>query len=220
MKHPLIVKLVEYISDTSDHNSVIVTEFTVNGSLASHYPSSKGGLSGPNRITRIVIEIALTMRFFHSQTIIHCDLKPDNIHYFNPKRLQNLPYGDFRYLAPECYDKQYFQESDIFSFGLILYELLTGQLIFPKELTLIQITFIIIVEHELTDISKFVLSSARDLITDCWAKEPGDRLSFEEIVERLKKMKFKVIPNVNSRKLSAFDEAIEEWEARNSGILQ
>jgi hypothetical protein len=33
------------------------------------------------------------------------------------------------------------------------------------------------------------------------AKSPGDRLSFEEIVDRLKEIKFKVIPGVNSSKI-------------------
>jgi serine/threonine-protein kinase len=166
VKHPLIVELLGHISDTSDHNSVIVTGFAGNGSLASHHPSSKCPLSGPNRITRIIIGIALAMRYLHSRNIIHCALTPDNIlldwdwnfriadfgHNISPDNPNppsmvqfdadiKWPFGDFRYLAPECYELQYFQESDVFSFGIILYELLTGQSAFSKELTPYQIAF-------------------------------------------------------------------------------
>jgi hypothetical protein len=55
-------------------------------------------------------------------------------------------------------------------------------------------------KHELLDIRKFVLPSARELIMDCWTEEPADRL---------KEIRFKVMRNVNSTKLSAFVEEIE-----------
>jgi serine/threonine protein kinase len=93
---------------------------------------------------------------------------------------------------------------------MILYELLTGQPPFPEFLTQIQITFTIAVLNERPEIPEFVLPSARELITDCWATEPSDRPSFEEIVNRLVEMEFKVIPNVNSRKLRAFVKKIED----------
>jgi hypothetical protein len=71
------------------------------------------------------------------------------------------------------------------------------------------------IKLERPKIPKSVLQSAHDLITDCWAQEPGDRPSFEEIVDRLKKMKFKVISGVNPAKLSNFVKNIEEFEAHN-----
>jgi serine/threonine protein kinase len=83
LKHPLIVKLRDYISDTADHNPAIVTKFAGNGSLANHLQSIQSShnccLSGSNRIERIIVGIALTMRYLHSQDIVHRDLRPDNI---------------------------------------------------------------------------------------------------------------------------------------------
>jgi TPR repeat protein len=157
LNHSLSLKLQEYISDTRDHNSAIVTEFFWIGSLANHLPPCECRLSGANRITRIIVGIALAMRFIHSRGIIHRDLKPDNIlldldwnvriadfglsiWLNNPKipspphsrQDPNWPSINSCYLAPECYDHHYSQMSDVFSFGLIVYELLVGHPAFPK----------------------------------------------------------------------------------------
>jgi hypothetical protein len=106
------------------------------------------------------------------------------------------------------------------TFGLILYELLTGRPVFSKELTLLEIAFRVAVKHELPDIPEFVLPSARDLITKCWAEKPGDWPSFDEIVDRLKEITFKVMRNVNSLKLRIFVKEIEERESHNPVVPQ
>jgi serine/threonine protein kinase len=224
---------------------VIVTEFAGNGSLANHLLPSKYHLISPNKIARIIIGIALAMRFLHSRYFIHCDLKPDNIlldwnwnvritdfgqsislnnpeipSVTHPNTRDGLLFMDSYYFAPECYDNSWSQRSDVFSFGMILYELLTGQPVFSKELTSIKIVYMVAVKYELPNIPEFVLPSARELIKDCWAEEPGDRFSFDEIVDRLKEMKFKVMRNVNSSKISEFVKEIEEWEARNERFQQ
>jgi serine/threonine protein kinase len=126
-----------------------------------------------NKIARIIVGIALAMRFLHSRYFIHCDLKPDNIlldwnwnvriadfgrsisltnpeipSLIHPKAEDGVPFIDSHYFAPECYDKRCSQMSDVFSFGLILYELLTGQPVFSKELTLTEIACMMAVKHD------------------------------------------------------------------------
>jgi serine/threonine protein kinase len=134
---------------------VIVIEFVGNGSLASHLPATQASdkccLSGPNRIAQIIIGIARAMRSIHSRDSILRDLRPENMlldwdwnvriadfgHNISPDNPQppsffdvnptgKWPSVDSLYLAPECYESSYFQESDMFSFGLILYQILTG----------------------------------------------------------------------------------------------
>jgi TPR repeat protein len=240
LKHPLILKCCGHIFNTPDHNSAIVTEFAGNGSLTYHLSPSKCNLSGANRITRIIVGIALAMRFIHSKNVIHRDLKPDKIlldwdwnvriadfgHSTSPVERKNFceirdwPSVDFRYLAPECYDRQCYEESDVFSFGLILYELLVGKPVFPKELEKKCIAWKVCINNLRPEIPKFVLPSAKKMITDCWAIDPGERPSFEEIVNRLVEMKFRLMPKVNSVKLADFVKKIEEMEKTKDVIPQ
>jgi serine/threonine protein kinase len=63
VRHPFILQFRQLISDTSDHNSAIVTAFIKNGSLASHLPwdksSDKCHLRGANRIVRIIVGMTI-----------------------------------------------------------------------------------------------------------------------------------------------------------------
>jgi serine/threonine protein kinase len=239
LKHPLILELREQISD-SQHNSMIVTEFAGSGSLADHLPPAEFPLSGANRIAKVIAGIALAMRFVHSRGIIHRDLRPDDILLdwdwkvriadfghsstpdspIDPNQTSAWPWINSRYLAPECYDNRCFAANDVFSFGLILYELLTGQPVFQDDLTQYGFGVRVALNDERPEIPEFVLPAARKLITDCWATEPDDRPSFEEIVDRLEEMKFKVFWNVNSTKLSAFVKTIKEWETDNAAVAE
>jgi serine/threonine protein kinase len=200
-------------------------------------------LSGANRITKIIVEIALAMRYVHSQGI-HRILNPINIlldwdwnvqfaHFdqslTNRSEILLLIGSDSisewlsinsRYLAPECYDDCFTPKSDVFSFGLILYELVTDQPSFPRGFTVYKLASMVGIQDERPEIPEFVLPSTRKLIMDCWTTEPDDRPSFEEIVDTLKEMRFKVMPEVNSAKIRAIVNEIEEREAHNATVLK
>jgi serine/threonine protein kinase len=124
--------------------STIVTEVAGNGSLASHLSSANSAemcqLRGETRMARIIVGVALAMRYLHSQRVIHCNLNPDNIlldwdwnvrigdfgYSISPDKpvIPNAnpdwPAIDSHYLAPECYSNEYGWESDVLSFWLIL----------------------------------------------------------------------------------------------------
>jgi serine/threonine protein kinase len=133
-----------------------------------------------------------------------------------PNAALDWPSIDFRYLAPERYNGTFRYASDVFAFGLILFEILAGRPAFPASLGRWQIAFKVGVEDARPEIPFFVSAPARTLIKDCWAADPDNRPTFAEIVDRLAEMQFKVMAQVNSGKIAAFVKQIEDWEKQNS----
>jgi hypothetical protein len=83
-------------------------------------------------------------------------------------------------------------------------------------LTQIQITFMVAIEGARPEIPDSVLPAARQLIADCWEADAGERPTFEEIVDRLAEMNFKVTADVKSAKVAEFVRGIEKWEQQNA----
>jgi sterile alpha motif and leucine zipper-containing kinase AZK len=126
-----------------------------------------------------------------------------------------FPSGDWRYVAPECFDTGACLRSDVFSFGLILYELIVGQPAFSVNLAKPEIARMLIVDRYRPDIPIGVDSSVADLIADCWAEDWHCRPYFKKIVKRLKGMEFKVMPGVQSSKIAKFVAEVEAAEIAN-----
>jgi hypothetical protein len=117
---------------------------------------------------------------------------------------------DSRYLAPECYSNEFSATSDVFSFGLLLYELIVGKPCFPSHWKREAILKCVTVDKWRPDIPEWIAPCVGELIADCWADDPDNRPSFVAILERLKRMQFRVFPGVNSAKLAAFVKKVKE----------
>lgn len=142
---------IEIISSwEQDHHLFILMEYCENGTLEDviNHITNTNELLSTIQILQIIESITKALVFLHTVlNIVHLDLKPANIFItergqiklgdfgmaFNPlqQHTQNdgndeIGEGDKIYLAPECLDGSQGFPSDVFSFGLIILELLTN----------------------------------------------------------------------------------------------
>jgi serine/threonine protein kinase len=101
-------------------------------------------------------------------------------------------------------------------FGLILYELITREPAFPKNLKPHAVAKRLIVDNARPTIPAFVLPAVQRLICKCWKRDPSRRPTFNQILNHLEAMKFKLTANVNSPKLCDFVQKVKDWEETNS----
>lgn len=120
---------------------MLIMEYMSNGSLTSVIQEKSEKLSLRRRLD-IARNIASGIRKIHEHRMIHRDIRPDNIlvnENFVAKigdmgiarvvdpRNQHTLIGCQSYMPPEFYKRSYNQKLDIFTFGLTLNELFTGQ---------------------------------------------------------------------------------------------
>jgi eukaryotic-like serine/threonine-protein kinase len=97
--------------------------------------------------------------------------------------------GTFLYMAPELLRGQQADErSDIFSFGCVLYEMITGQRPFSGESQLSLISAILEKEPEpITNVQPSTSPAVEHVVLRCLAKDPNDRWqTFRDLANELK----------------------------------
>lgn len=147
LSHPNIVSV--YDVSHSDKVEYMVMEL-VNGITLKDYMKQKGRLS-PDEVVDFSSQIAKALAHAHERGIIHRDIKPQNIMLlkdglikvadFGIASLQNevqLPsdeaLGSVHYIAPEQARGQLVDaRSDLYSLGIVMYEMLTGTLPYNGE---------------------------------------------------------------------------------------
>lgn len=209
--HPSILRFVGFspLNFHGEEKPVIITEFLANGSLFDIIELEKKGLSNSawndTRKLICIYGIASAMSYLHSNGIIHRDLKPANIlmdDFLCPKiadfglskmNHQNkesmtadsttMIKGTALYIAPEIWtDMEYSPACDVYSFAIIVYEIMTCQEPW-KNLNMLQIHNK--VESGFRPEIKGIPDSYKNLIEKCWVQNPDERPSFDEIIEEL-----------------------------------
>lgn len=145
LKHPGIVPVHDVGRDNG--NVFIVSEFVEGGNLSDHIKHNK---VSSEQAVRWTAEIAEALEYAHSNGVIHRDIKPANIlidHHGRAlladfgiaqsatKSGQFAPsIGTLRYMAPEQLEgKEVDARSDVYSLGVVFYELLTGKLPYSSD---------------------------------------------------------------------------------------
>ena len=143
LKNPHLVSVFD-ARYNDDGKLFVIMEYVSGPSLADMIQSSSGGL-GVQKTAFFLREIAKGLNYLHDSGIVHRDLKPGNIFYedgqvkigdyglskvINTSRYSNqtITVGTVHYMAPEIGVGKYDRSIDIYALGVMLYEMLTGQL--------------------------------------------------------------------------------------------
>jgi serine/threonine protein kinase len=103
--------------------------------------------------------------------------------------------GTLQYRAPELWENiPYTEKVDVFSFALILYEMVVGCKVFPAS-SQAQLCRMILAGARV-EIPKTIDSFTAELIGRCWSQESTERPSFEDIYEQLRQHDFCIMRNV------------------------
>ncbi len=189
LSHPNIVS----IYDVGEDNGLyyIVMEL-VEGITLKNYIEKKGRLE-PKEAVSIAIQVAQGIQTAHSHHIIHRDIKPQNIIISKEGKVKVTDFGIARassaqtinsnamgsvhYISPEQARGNYSDErSDIYSLGISLYEMITGQVPFDGDTTVsVALQHI---QSEIPSPKEIVLDlpiSVEKIIYKCTQKKPERR---------------------------------------------
>lgn len=98
--------------------------------------------------------------------------------------------------------EKYSAKADVFSFGVLIVEMYTGEVPYSREHTSLPSANLMykIANEGLRPSTEGLPVSLSQLVTDCWNDDPQLRPSFSEIISRLRRMSDLVIPNERPRK--------------------
>lgn len=203
LSHPNIVNVYDVIDEENIH--AIVMEL-VEGITLKEYIKKKGHLEAKESIG-IAIQVCQGIAAAHEQHIIHRDIKPQNIMISKDGKVKVTDFGIARavtaqtiganvigsvhYISPEQVRGHYSDErSDIYSLGITMYEMVTGQVPFDGDNAVA--VALAHLETPLTpprEIVKEIPISLEKLILKCTEKRKNQRYSnMEDVIADLRKI--------------------------------
>jgi serine/threonine protein kinase len=195
LKHPNLVTIFDMKQD-SEKDHWIVMEFVGGRGLYEVLQDHPAGM--PLKDVMFWLSgITAGLSFLHDRGIVHRDLKPANIFYDSGivkigdvglskyisesrRSAQTQSVGTVYYMAPEVARGRYGREVDVYSTGIILYEMMTGRVPFEGETTAE-----ILMKHLTAEPDLSILPDRlRPVIAATLEKDPERRISDVEELER------------------------------------
>lgn len=190
LKHPYIINIYDVVSEGD--KEYIVMEYVEGITLKDYLQSNKLSVSA---VLEIGVRLADALQHAHSKNIVHCDIKPQNIlidKNLNPKIAdfgiakmvsnQTMVYtstvmGSVHYLSPEqATGGQVTASSDVYSLGVVLFEMLTGKVPFDGD-TAVAVAMMH-AEKKVPPLSDYIDNVPKGLqaiLDKALAKNPADR---------------------------------------------
>lgn len=205
LAHPNIVNIYDVGEDGG--SQYIVMEY-VSGPTLKEVIQQKGCLE-PIEAVRIAKEIASALESAHRNNLVHCDIKPHNILVMPDGHIKVTDFGIARavsastmtysgsvmgsvhYFSPEqAKGTVITTKSDVYSLGVVLYEMLTGKLPFNGE-TSVSIALKHLQEEPvpIRQINPSIPPVLEAIVQKAMSKDPADRPSSTELYADLNQAK-------------------------------
>ncbi|KAF7084009.1 hypothetical protein CFC21_087715 [Triticum aestivum] len=218
LRHPNIVRFIG-----ACRKSIvwcIITEYAKGGSVRQ-FLAKRQNKSVPLRLAvKQALDVARGMAYVHALGFIHRDLKSDNLLIAADRSIKIADFGvarievktegmtpetgTYRWMAPGwsfcvCREmiqhRPYDHKVDVYSFGIVLWELITGMLPFTN-MTAVQAAFAVVNKGARPAIPHDCLPSLTHIMTRCWDANPEVRPPFTEIVCMLENAEMEVVSHV------------------------
>ncbi|OAY78034.1 Serine/threonine-protein kinase STY8 [Ananas comosus] len=208
IRHPNVVQFLGAVTQSSP--MMIVTEYLPKGDLRA-FLRQKVALK-PTLAVKFALDISRGMNYLHEhkpEAIIHRDLEPSNILRDDSGHLKVADFGvskmlkwrkkvkeyrplecqdaACRYMAPEVFlNEEYDTKVDVFSFALILQEMIEGCPPFAnKKDTEVPKAYAAKERPAFRAPMKHYSHGLKELIEQCWSENPSDRPPFRTIIDLL-----------------------------------
>ena len=193
LSHPNIVNIHDVGQE--DHIQYLVMEY-VDGDNLKNLIKNMGALSSAQAI-QVAVQVCAALEHAHDNNIVHRDVKPHNILITNNGKAKLTDFGiatettaatmthtdtivgSVHYLSPEqAQGEEAGSKSDIYSLGVVLYEMLTGTLPFTGDNPIsIALKHIKDIPVPLKNIKPDLSSKLQEIVLTSMSKKPEQRQS-------------------------------------------
>jgi serine/threonine-protein kinase len=225
LKHPNTITVFDYGSDMIDEERVFYIAMELLEGQTLSRACGKSGLGAP-RAVHVALQIARSLREAHAAGIVHRDLKPGNVMLISQEESDEVEsdfvkvldfglaktfaggaepgltragtfLGSPRYVAPEQVEGRAVDpRTDIYSFGCVLYRMLTGKVPFDGDAPVdIMMQHLEKEPRPITDPE--VPDALAALCLQCLEKQAKDRpQSMQEVIAVLKRVRMQLTPGL------------------------
>jgi len=150
LKHANLLSIFD-VKQSPAGEQFVVMEYVAGRTLGEVIAEKPAGIDH-EYVEEMLTQIAAGVEYLHERGIVHRDLKPANIYLENGtikigdvglakfisesrRSAQTQSVGTVYYMAPEIAHGRYGREVDVYAIGVMLYEMLTGNVPFDGEST-------------------------------------------------------------------------------------
>ncbi|KAK8892224.1 hypothetical protein M9Y10_029447 [Tritrichomonas musculus] len=226
---PFLVNFIGYspVDFEGNENLTIILDYASNGDLSDLIKTGK--LDNTQRQI-ILVGICRAMMYLHQNSYMHRDIKPNNVvidENFHPlltgfslmtKYEQGKKYecncGTPLYMAPEIIsEEEYGLKADVYSYAILMYQVITETNpaeIYGNKITNYHQLLKLVQQGQRPEFKSPVKKSIQTVIEQCWSAKPSDRLTFDQLFQKLAYDPECYLDDVDANKVKSYADSIKQ----------